>query len=276
MKKIFAALLLVIPAVVCADNVTQTASVTQTAAVTRTAQPAGDYDGSKYTFGDLGGSGTTLCAHKNVSSITLQDLSPRGAQDRWYFKIRYKDKPSEVRDVIGLVEYTKNIDGQDYYFFGVPLENKGNLVRFTNDGTYIRNLKYPVFSFIFLDVLLDPQIKYLQFPMKPGDRWDNDSEGAIDILALFRLKMKTTAKFDVMAVKDVPVDGRMLHVYMLENFATRGTDGKIFREEDWFGAGVGLMYIDTETYTLELKKFVPGPDSEERFRLLTVPITAKN
>lgn len=241
--------------------------------VSPSAEASPVYDGSKFPFGDLAGSGNTRCVHKNVPVIGLQDLSPRGKDDRWYFKISYKDKPSEVRDVIGLVEYTKNIDGQDYYFFGVPLENKGNLVKFTKDGAFIRNLKYPVFSFIFLDVLLDPLIKYIQFPMKAGDTWDNTSEGSIDILAFFRVKMKTTAKFNVIAVEDVPVDGRMLHVYRIENFATRGTDGKVFREEDWFGAGAGLMYIDTEQYTLELQKFVPGPESVERFNLLTTPIS---
>ena len=50
----------------------------------------------------------------------------------------------------------------------MPLENKGNLVRFDKNGAYIKNLKFPVFSIIFLDVELQPEIHYLKFPPKIG------------------------------------------------------------------------------------------------------------
>lgn len=240
--------------------------------VTLTPRVVDDYDSAKYPFGVVAASGTTLCVHKNISQITMQDLSPIDLQGRWHFKIRHKDKPNEVLDVTGLIEYTQVIDGEQYYFYGVPLENKGNTIRFAREGAYIRNIKYPVFSFIFLDVQFEPQLRFMQYPMKPGDSWTSDSEGVVDILGLFKVKMRTNAKFNVLAEVDIPVDGRMLHVYKVESFVERGSDGKKFREEDWFGAGSGLMYQETDSYTLELQKYSPGPDNAERFNKLTVPV----
>jgi hypothetical protein len=226
-------------------------------------------------FGYMETTGLTTCAHKNLASMDAFSLSPMSLGDRWYFRVKYKDKPNEIKCETGFIEYTKTIDGKTYYFYSLPEDNKGNLVHFTDTGAYIRNLKYPVFSFIFLDVQLDPEIKFTQFPMKPGDEWNIDSEGSIDILGLVKLKMKTTAKFKVLAEEDLPVDGRLFHVYKVQNLVERGSDGKIFREEDWFAAGVGLIYINTEAYTLELDKYAPGPDDRKRFEELTVPIPAR-
>jgi hypothetical protein len=265
MKKLILVIFLMLPAAAGADE----SSVAQ--AVTIAAQADGDYDSSKYPFGAVAASGITRCAHKNTSQITMQDLSPIDLQGRWHFKIRHKDKPSDVLDVTGMIEYTKTINNENYYFYGVPLENKGNLIKFGPDCAYIRNLKYPVFSFIFLDVELEPQMRFMQYPMKAGDSWKADSEGVVDILGLFKIKMKTNARFNVLSVEDVLVDGRLLHVYKIENLVERGTDGKIFREVDWFAAGSGLMYQDTEAYTLELEKYSPGPDNRERFLKMTVP-----
>lgn len=266
MKKIFFIMILLLPAVIFAGATADKMDVTATAEID------GGYDPSKYPFNDLPGLGTMLCAHKNIPALTMAELNPADVKSRWMFKLSYKDKPQEIRDVIGLIEYTKVIDGVDYTFYGVPLENKGNLVRFTSDAAYIRNLKYPVFSLFFLDVQLEPQMKYEIFPMKTGDEWKQEAEGIVDVLGLFKVKIKTKTGFKVLAVEDVPVDGRWVHVYKVENLVERGNDGKISREVDWFGAGVGLMYIDTEAYILELQKYIPGPDSVDEFLKWTVPV----
>ncbi|HRU40246.1 MAG TPA: hypothetical protein P5511_10235, partial [Candidatus Goldiibacteriota bacterium] len=187
---------------------------------------AAEYAPAPDVFNKLPEKCVKACFHKKISKAVMQDLSPLDLEGRWYFKIGYKERQKEVRDVIGMIEYTKDIDGIKHYFYGVPLENKGNLIRFSADSAHIRNLKFPVFSFIFLDVELSPPIKYVKFPMAPGDEWAENSTGLIDVLGLFKVKMKTTAKFRVTAVEDVPVDGRMIHVYKIENLITRGDDGK--------------------------------------------------
>ncbi|HDQ26164.1 MAG TPA: hypothetical protein ENN43_05395 [bacterium] len=208
---------------------------------------------------------------KIFSGLCFQDLSPKDREGRWYFKITHKNKPNETLDVIGLIEYVREIDGEEYYFYGVPLENKGNLIRFEEDRGYIKRLKYPVFSFIFLDVELAPPVNYVRFPMTPGDEWRVESEGLIRILGLFNIRMKTNIRFEVETVENTILDGRIVRTYKVKNYTERGSDGKIFEEENWFGAGVGLMYQNTEAYTLELVRYEPGPDNRERFLELTFP-----
>ena len=149
----------------------------------------------------------------------------------------------------------------------MPLENKGNLVRIAPEGIYMRDLKYPVFSFIFLDVLLQPEIEYAKFPLKTGDTWKESSTGCIDLL-IFKIKKDTTSTFTVTGEVDVPINGRMVHAYKTTNLIESG-DRKPFVEEDWFAEGIGLMYQNTETYVLELQSYEPGPDFRESFESKT-------
>ncbi len=180
-------------------------------------------------------------------------------QAKWHFRIRFKDKPDEIRRVDGIIEWKKNMDGTDYYYYFVPLENKGNVVRFTNEGAFIRNLKFPVFGFIFLDVQLDPEIKYLKFPLNPGEEWTAVSMATVDLLNLLKLKRKTGTKFTALPCVDVTVDGKTVHAFRIASRIDKG-DGKFDNEENWYGVDVGLMYQKTESYTLELVSFELGED----------------
>ena len=208
-------------------------------------------------FGYLKKTMLTGCAHTSDKAKDWQCLSPLSRNDRWQFRIMHKDNPSQVLNVTGLIEYTSYENGNNYYFYGVPLENKGNLVRFDKNGAYIKNLKFPVFSIIFLDVELQPEIHYLKFPPKIGEEWTETSTGVVKLLGLFPIKVQSKTKFMLDSQADVLLSGKPVHVYIIKSEIDRG-DGKIFKEETWYGEGVGLMYSDTETYTLELLEYIPG------------------
>jgi hypothetical protein len=205
-------------------------------------------------FGSMTAEKITCCARDSRKPIDWLTLSPQDLGARWEYKIIHKDKPNEILDIVGLIESKTKINGEDYYYYCVPVENKGNLIRFTQDGAYIRRLKFPVFSWVFLDVELEPEIRYLQFPMKAGDEWSAESTGVVTLFGMFKVKQKTTTRFRVTGETDIPFGGKTVHVYKITNDIDKG-EGKIVHEEDWFGLGIGLMYSNTETYTIELMKF---------------------
>jgi hypothetical protein len=210
-------------------------------------------------FGTLESSATTLCVSVSDTLKDWQTLSPINMQDRWYFRIRHKDRPDDIHNVVGLIDSKFTLGGNDYYYYFVPQENKGNVVRFTKDGAYIRNLKFPVFGFIFLDVLLDPEIEYLKFPMKTGDTWESDSTGTVFLLNMIKITRKTSAKFTVLGEDDIILSGKKEHVFRVASDIDKG-DGKVEHEEQWFCVNIGMIYQSTDAYTLELYKFVPGND----------------
>jgi hypothetical protein len=222
-------------------------------------------------FGYMKSAAVSKCTHKKGFS-DWQALSPIDMEGKWYFRMMYKEKPSDIKNVLGVIEYSTDIKDEKFYFYGVPSENKGNLVRFTPQGAFIRKLKYPVFSFIFLDVELDPEIQYLVFPLTPGSEWEIKAVGFVDILALFRIKVPSTARFKASAVEDVVVNGRALHTYKISSEIQKG-DGKAAKEENWFAAGVGLIYSETDSYTLELVEYVPGEKWRPRYEELTTAVT---
>lgn len=246
-------------------------SVTAVETASADAAPSAKTQEVTYGFNSMPSRATTTCVHHFNKNFEWQDISPADVKDRWNFKIRHKDNPSQILDVTGLLEYKRTIKNADYYFYGVPLENKGNLVRFAHEGAYIRKLKFPIFNFMFFDVELDPEILYLRFPMKIGDEWKVESYGTVKFFAFFKISRKMTVKFKLDAVYDVPMNGRIFHVFKTVSVIDRG-DGKTSRQEAWFGAGVGLMYSDTEAYALELQSFEPGPASIKNYELYSIPV----
>jgi hypothetical protein len=211
-------------------------------------------------FGTMAASATTLCASVSDSIKDWQELSPLDMGARWYFRIAHKDAPANIRNVVGLLDSKTVLNGSDYYYYFVPQENKGNVVRFTKEGAYIRNLKFPVFGFIFVDVLLDPEIMYLKFPLKTGDTWSSESTGTVFLLNLFKIVRKTHARFTVTGEADIMLDGKKEHVFKVTDDIDKG-DGKTEHEEQWFGVNLGMIYQDTDAYTLELYKHVAGSDN---------------
>ena len=62
-----------------------------------------------YGFNSMPVRATTTCVHHFKKEFDWQSFSPADAKDRWNFKIRHKDNPSQILDVTGLLEYKKTI-----------------------------------------------------------------------------------------------------------------------------------------------------------------------
>jgi len=211
-------------------------------------------------FGALVASATTTTAKTKIRD--WQDLSPINTGDIWYFRLVYKNKPEEIKNVTGYVAQ-KIIDGKPYYYYSVPAESKKNLVRFTNEGAYIRGLTYPLFDFIFLDVTLNPEIQYLRFPIIVGDSWTATSTGRVTLLDFININRDTTIKFHILGEADILFAGKKVHVFKVQDRIDKG-NGQYDSEETWYGEGIGLVYQETEAYILELYKFEPGSDNTQK------------
>jgi len=209
-------------------------------------------------FGDMWASAVTSTPAPMAGNFEWQQkLSPSDANTKWHYRLAYKNNIKNIRDVTGYLDSKSVIDGKQYYYYYMPLENKGNLVRFESDGAYMRKLKFPVFGIIFLDVELNPEIQYMKFPMKAGDEWTQDSTGTVNLLGFIKIKQATTVHFKVQSEFDAMLNGKKIHGYKVTNDVDR-KDGKIFHEEDWYAIGLGLIYSNTEEYILEMKAFEEG------------------
>jgi hypothetical protein len=227
-----------------ADYITPAAS----AAITPANEP------EEIPFGALAASARTTSAKTKITDWRL--LSPTSPDTRWYFRLIYKNQPGEIKKVTGYVN-PEIIDCKPYYYYSVPEENKKNLVRFTDKGAYIRSLTFPLFGFIFLDITLDPEIQYMRFPLVVGDSWSSTSTGTAKLFGFINISRSTTAKFSVLGEADVMFQGKKVRIFKIKDMIDKG-NGEYANEEVWYGVGVGLIYQDTEAYTLELYKFEPG------------------
>lgn len=220
-------------------------------------------------FGSMYASAVTSYVSVSEKIKDWQRLSPLTDNTKWYYRIVHKNKPNEILNVVGLQDSKVVINNYDYYYFYVPQENKGNVVKFSKEGAFIRNLKFPVFGFIYLNVILQPEIQYMRFPLKVGDTWECDSTGTVYLMNLIKINRKTKAKFTVLGESNVILDGKKEHVFRIEDQIDKG-DGKTEREETWYAVDIGLVYQDTEDYTLELYKFVPGAGAHQTEAVINV------
>ncbi len=207
-------------------------------------------------YGAMFASATTICASLSATIKDWQVISPLNMKGRWHFRMIHKDKPNTILNVVGLLDSKTVINGNDYYYYFVPAENKGNVVRFTKDGAFIRNLKFPVFGFIFVDVLLEPEMQYLKFPLVKGDTWESKATGTVFLMNFFKITRQTSAKFTVLDEVEAVIDGKKTHIFRIASEIDEG-DGKIGHEEHWYAMDIGLVYQNTDAYNLEIYKYLP-------------------
>jgi hypothetical protein len=247
------------------------AQITNTAIISGTSAQGGSITakaGKVVPFGFMAQSATTICARATITD--WQSVSPHGMKDKWYYRIRHYEKPEEVLDVVGIIQSKTQVNGFDYYNCFVPLENKGNVVRYTKDGAFISNLKFPVFGFVFLDVALDPEIQYMRFPIVTGDQWVSKSTGTVELMKFFKITRQTSTKFTVLGEIDVTIDGKIEHAFRIGSEIDKG-EGKLDHEEEWYAVNIGLIYQTTDAYTLELVKYVPGNGTDKTIEAATAP-----
>lgn len=182
--------------------------------------------------------------------------SPTDMGSVWHYKWFEKKNPSDVREFRAKIQYHMVISGMDYYCYYSPATNLKNVVRITEDGAYIRTIKFPVpvLSFLYVDVDLDPEVEFLKCPLKTGDKWEQDSKGTIRILGLFPVTRDVRARFEATGKDMMKIGDRDVEVYKLKTQIDDGS-GKFEDSEQWYGKGVGYVREDNKYYNLMLQDY---------------------
>jgi hypothetical protein len=229
--------------------------------MTASAILAPTYEPQELPFGSLVASATTVSA---ITKLTDgQSIIPDNPGAKWYFRVIYKNHPNEIKKVVGYMYPEEVIDGKSYYYYSIPEEQKGNHVRVTDEGAFIKTLDFPLFSFMFFEVVLDPEIQYLRFPLIVGDSWVSKSTGTITLLNFIKINRDAITKFKVLGEVDATLKGKKVHAYKVQDTIDKG-NGEYAKEETWYAIGIGIIYQDTEAYTMELYGFESGIDNAQK------------
>ena len=198
------------------------------------------------------------------AGVSDEDLyCPLLQNTRWTYNVHNKtitEQPDYERYVE--VNGTEIYDGLSYFSYYSPDADGKYLMRKDEKGVYIKAARYavPFLSFIHFDIIFNPPVYAIKFPLHKGDTWRYDGVATINAIFL-NFPTKISADCTHMGLETIDVCGRSTTAYKLYGVLNRQGVDKPFIANWWFGKGVGLAKYESEKVILTLKRIEAIPDA---------------
>lgn len=169
---------------------------------------------------------------------------PLTVGNEYYYKAAKTSNPDREYRVRAEIKKIKSVDGKDYFYLFAPDAGVRYLVRRDDTGVFMRLLKrdIPLFG-MSLNVHLDPELKFLRFPLTVGDQWSQQVNAKAKFLFI-PIRRTIEGKFHI-------VDKQILHTEAgdIETFVVNArlgvVDGTAATKTFWYGKDVGYVKADT-------------------------------
>ena len=190
--------------------------------------------------------------------IFSSDFFPVGDGYSWTYKGFMKDNPKKELVVKATVVSRELIEGKEYFYYSAPNVDVRFMVRTDENFGYMKIVKYPfpILKFLTVDVYLTPEIKFIKFPYKVGDKWEQ-TINARAALQPFELNMKLKVNFEVMDSEKITLKGKEYEVFHVRMYRDEGRK-ELHIEDNWFAEGLGFVRGETSEYFINLKDFEIG------------------
>ncbi|MCE5301225.1 MAG: hypothetical protein LLG37_10200 [Spirochaetia bacterium] len=190
------------------------------------------------------------------------DFYPTGMDLTWTYEGYMKSEPAKKLNVVASIVSVEKVGGKEYYYYSAPSVDVRYFVRKDDKWGYMKLIKYPfpVLKFLTVDVYLEPEIKFIKFPYRVGDEWEQLIE-AEAVLKPFKMKLKIKVKFNVLDSEKFIYDGKEYEAFHVRLERHEG-NGTVRIEDNWFAEDLGFVKGETPEYTIQLKNFSQKPCSQ--------------
>ena len=120
---------------------------------------------------------------------------------------------------------------------------------------------YPVFNFISFDIVLEPEIVFLKFPVTQGEKWEQAALAKANIFGFFTVEKNITMTFEVVKKGFIEFAGERKEAFLVAITRDEG-DGTIVKEKSWYTEGIGYSGGESPEYTIKLSGFFPGSEGQ--------------
>ena len=199
-----------------------------------------------------------LCSALVYAKPTESDIyCPIISNARWTYNIVWKNNSKPPYDRVTEIIGKENYDGVTYYVFYVPEADGKFLLAKDDKAAYIKLARYavPFLSFIHFDVVFEPVVYAIQFPLQKGVSWHYEGVASLKAIGIFNFPTKVWGRCTNTGIETIEADGRTMNAYRLYAELEREGVSKTFRASFWFGEGVGLARYESETIVMTLKSF---------------------
>jgi len=185
-----------------------------------------------------------------------ENYCPIGLNLSWTYSFFSKKENRQKDDIPAVMQKTEKINGIECYVYNVPSKKMAYFITRDAAGVYIRSARVslPVFSFINMDIDLDPPMCAGRFPLKDGDSWKYDGTAKVRMLVFINIEKKLSVKFIVSGREKVTANGVAFNAYHIHAVSSRRwQDDEPVTGDAWLAENTGVVRAETKNSLIELK-----------------------
>lgn len=186
---------------------------------------------------------------------------PAGPGYNWVYSLYSKKEKIQKSDAHTDIKKTETSGGVQYYDYQTDVRNACFIARKDDAGVYFKAVKldFPVFGFINVDIIFDPVVCFVKFPLKQGNIWTYDGTVSVSTLAFINIKQKIKVDFVQLGMETVDVSGRTVAAYRLHALSSRSWDmEKPVYIDYWMAENAGFVKGETINSRMELVSVKKG------------------
>ena len=171
-----------------------------------------------------------------------------------YLKGIKRSVPDKTLYVKAETKAIETRDGKEYYYFYAPQVEIRYLINIDKEnGISMKIIKYPFpFFGASIEVTLTPQMMFLKFPLKVGEKWSYQGRGEATLLGFIKVGRDLKTDFEIIGKETVKTEAGDFEAYNVLANVDEG-DGKPVRSEKyWYAKGLGYTIADTTSHRADL------------------------
>ena len=195
---------------------------------------------------------------KAVKAATAADDSfmyyPAHVGNVLYLKGKKNNAPEKTLYVKAEIKSVETRDGIEYYYFFAPQVEIRYLINVDKqNGVSMRIIKYPFpFFGASIEVTLTPQMTFMKYPVKVGEKWTYKGRGEATILGFIKLGRDLKTEFEVVRMEKVKTEAGDFDAYHIVAVVDAGDGKPPTTEKYWYAKGLGYTIAETSGHRADL------------------------
>ena len=179
---------------------------------------------------------------------------PAHVGDILYLKGSKNSAPEKVFLVKAEIKALETREGKEYFYFYAPQVDIRYLINVDKEnGISMKIIKYPFpFFNISIEVTLTPQMTFMKFPLKVGEKWEYKGRGEAVLMGFLKVGRDIKTDFEVVGRETVKTAAGDFDAYNIVAVVDQGEGKPVTTEKYWYARGLGYTIADTSGHRADL------------------------
>ncbi len=171
-----------------------------------------------------------------------------------YLKGTKRSAPEKTLFVKAETKSIEKKDGKDYYYFYAPQVDIRYLIDIDKEkGISMKIIKYPFpFFGMSIEVTLTPQMMFMKFPLKVGDKWTYTGRGEATLMGFIKVGRDLKTDFEIVGKEIIKTEAGDFDAYNIVANVDEGDGKGVKTAKYWYARGLGYSIADTTGHRADI------------------------